>query len=210
MSSAKVFGEGRERPYERAEPPAPADAYARSKAEAEQVVREVAGAGGVEWTIVRPPFVYGPGGKGNFPRLVARARLARLVPLPLASIANRRSILFVGNLVDAVVRCGLGDLAAGQLLLPTDSRDVSTPELLRAIAAARSSRALLFPCPPALLRSAAALVGRSAEMARLTESLRLDAHHLAEDFSWQPPFELEAALQHSLRRGAENDRAAHG
>jgi len=208
MSSAKVFGEGRERPYDRAETVAPVDAYARSKAEAEQVVREVAGTGGVQWTIFRPPFVYGPGGKGNFPRLIALARLASRLPLPLASVANRRSILFVGNLVDAVVRCGLDDRAADAILLPTDALDVSTPQLLRAIATARASRALLFPFPPTLLRAAAALVHRSAEMDRLTESLRLDARHLHDDLAWRPPFSLEAALERSVAPFHEDARAA--
>jgi len=198
LSSAKVFGEGRDRPYERSDPPAPADAYGRSKLEAEQVVCEVADGGGVEWTIVRPPFVYGPGGKGNFPRLVALARLSTKVPLPLRSIANRRSLVFVGNLVDLLTRCALDARAAGQLVLPSDGRDVSTPELLRVIARACTSRALLFPCPPLLLRAAAALAGRSAEMERLTESLQLDVGHLQEMLEWQPPFTLERAMERSI------------
>jgi nucleoside-diphosphate-sugar epimerase len=198
MSSAKVFGEGRERPYQRTEAPAPTDAYARSKLEAEQVLRETTEMGGVEWTVVRPPFVYGPGGKGNFPRLVTLARLAAKVPLPLASISNRRSILFVGNLVDAIVRCALHDGAARQVLLPTDAQDISTPDLLRAVARVRASRALLFPLPVGVLRTAAAIVGRSAEMERLTESLRLDSSHLREQWGWEPPFSLERALERSM------------
>jgi nucleoside-diphosphate-sugar epimerase len=198
MSSAKVFGEGRDRPYQRTESPAPADAYARSKLEAEQVLREMGEAHGMEWTIVRPPFVYGPGGKGNFPRLVALARIASLLPLPLASIANRRSILFVGNLVDAMVRCALHEDAAGQILLPTDAKDISTPDLLRSMAKVRAARALLIPFPVRLLRSGAAILGRSAEIERLTESLRLDSSHLHEQWGWQPPFDLEQALRQSM------------
>jgi nucleoside-diphosphate-sugar epimerase len=198
LSSAKVFGEGRDRPYTRSDPVAPADAYGRSKAAAEDAVREAARHGAFEWTIMRPPFVYGPGGKGNFPRLLALARLSTIAPLPLASIDNRRSILFVGNLVDAIARCGLDGRAAGQVLLPTDARDVSTPELLRAIATVRSSRAKLFRCPPALLRAAAGLIGRSAEMDRLTESLTLDSRHLEEELGWHPPFTLERALERTI------------
>jgi UDP-N-acetyl-alpha-D-quinovosamine dehydrogenase len=200
VSSAKVFGEGRERPYTRADPLAPQEPYARSKAEAEQVVRDAAPAG-LEWTIIRPPFVYGPGGKGNFPRLVSLARLSARIPLPLASIDNRRSIVFVGNLVDLILRAAVDDRARGQVLLPTDASDVSTPELLRAICLASSSRARLFACPPGLLRAAARLVGRSAEMERLTETLRLDSTHLREELGWTPPFTLEAALRHSIGAG---------
>ena len=198
LSSAKVFGEGRKHPYTRSDPVAPTDAYGRSKVAAEEAVREGARRGAFEWTILRPPFVYGPGGKGNFPRLLALARLSSVVPLPFASIHNLRSILFVGNLVDAIARFVIDERAVGQILLPTDARDVSTPELLRAIAAARSSRAKLFPFPPLLLRAAARLMGRSAEMERLTESLRLDSRHLQEELDWRPPFGLERALEQSI------------
>ena len=206
LSSAKVFGEGGERPYTRADPVAPTDAYGRSKAAAEEVVREAGLRGAFEWTILRPPFVYGPGGKGNFPRLLSLARLSTIIPLPLASIHNRRSILFVENLVDAIIQCGLHQRVAGQVLLPSDMRDVSTPELLRAIAAASSSRAKLFPFPPSLLRAVASLVGRSAEIKRLTESLCLDSRHLEEELGWRPPFTLERALERSANAGSSPGR----
>jgi len=198
MSSSKVFGEGRERPYTLADPVAPAEPYAQSKAEAERVVTRAGTSGSLDWTILRPPFVYGRGGKGNFPRLVALARLSSVVPLPLASIANRRSIVFVGNLADLILHVARHPKASGSVVLPTDAEDVSTPELIRAIAAAIGSRARLFRFPRGVLRTAARLVGRSAEMDRLTESLRLDSRHLRDELEWQPPFTLERALALSV------------
>ena len=201
ISSAKVFGEGRERPYTIDDPIAPAEPYAQSKAEAERVVVQAGERGAFDWTVLRPPFVYGPGGKGNFPRLVRLAQLAGRIPLPLASIENRRSILFVGNLADVIARAAAHPRLAGRVLLPTDAEDVSTPQLLRAIAAARGAGARLFRCPPALLRRAARFIGRSAEMDRLTESLRLDSRHLRDVLAWQPPFTLERALSLSVGSG---------
>lgn len=210
VSSAKVFGEGQERPYSVADPLAPADAYAQSKAEAERLVTRAAERGAFDCTILRPPFVYGPGGKGNFPRLVTLARLSTRVPLPLASIENRRSIVFVGNLVDLIVRAAEHPTSAGCVLLPTDAEDVSTPELLRVIAAATGAHARLFRCPRALLRTAARLIGRSAEMDRLTESLRLDSRHLRELLGWQPPFTLERAIALSVGgAGTPSTAGAH-
>jgi nucleoside-diphosphate-sugar epimerase len=79
---------------------------------------------------------------------------------------------------------------------------VSTPELIRAIAAAIGSRARLFRCPPVLLRTAARLIGRSAEMDRLTESLRLDSRFLREELEWKPPFSLERSLALSIQSPA--------
>jgi nucleoside-diphosphate-sugar epimerase len=211
MSSAKVFGEGRERPYAVTDPMAPADPYARSKAEAERVVGQAGERGTFAWTILRPPFVYGPGGKGNFPRLVTLARFSTRVPLPLASIENRRSVVFVGNLVDLILHAVQRPESIRRVLLPTDAEDVSTPELLRAIAVATSSRARLFRCPPVVLRTAARLIGRSAEMDRLTESLRLDSRHLREELGWEPPFSLRRALALSVDgSGRPSAVPAHG
>lgn len=203
LSSGKVFGEGRDAPYTRDDAPAPSDAYAESKVEAENAVREQAGQDRFDWTILRPPFVYGPGGKGNFPRLVSLAHLSTLVPLPLGSIGNRRSVIFVGNLVDVIVRSIAHPGSRRRVLLPTDAHDVSTAELVRAIAGARGDRARLFACPSPVLRAAARLVGRSAEMDRLTESLRLDSRHLREELDWAPPFTLRSALARSVPAGSK-------
>ena len=209
VSSAKVFGEARSAPYTLRDDPAPADAYARSKWEAEQVIRASTNEAAFTWTILRPPFVYGPGGKGNFPRLVMLARLAARVPLPLGGISNRRSVLFVGNLADAIHACAREEVASGKTYLPTDGTDVSTPELLRAIANVRGERSLLFHVPLWMLRMPARLLGRSAEIDRLTESLRLDPARLYEDLHWRPPFTLEQGLAASVgaRRAMPGERA---
>jgi nucleoside-diphosphate-sugar epimerase len=198
VSSAKVYGEGRAAPYTLADPLAPVDAYARSKIEAEEVIRSIAGGAGVEWTVLRPPFVYGLGGRGNFPRLVALALLASVLPLPLGGVRNQRSIIFVGNLVDAIHCCVVEPAARDRVFLPTDARDVSTPELLRAIAGVRGRRARLFHFPSAIIVAAACLLGRRAELKRLTESLCLDGSVLRRDLGWQPPFSLEEAVAQSV------------
>ena len=198
ISSAKVFGEGRSAPYTLDDPPAPADAYAQSKWEAEQVIRATAKEAAFTWTILRPPFVYGPGGKGNFPRLVALARLAARVPLPLGGISNQRSLLFVGNLADALFACAFSDAASNQIYLPTDGQDVSTHELLRLLARVRGQRSMLFSVPVSMLRAGARVLGRAAEMSRLTESLRLDSRRLYDTLGWRPPYTVEDGLAISV------------
>jgi hypothetical protein len=88
--------------------------------------------------------VYGPGVKANFLALINAA--ARGMPLPLASLANRRSLVCVGNLVDTILRC----LGASGTFLVSDGRSVSTPELCHAIGVALGKPARLFRFPPAL------------------------------------------------------------
>jgi nucleoside-diphosphate-sugar epimerase len=204
MSSIKVNGESTTRPYTEADPPRPEDAYGVSKWETEQALAVIAAATGLEVVVLRPPLVYGPGVKGNFLRLMRL--IARGVPLPLASVANRRSLIYVGNLADAVVAAIDAPGAAGRTLLAADAEDLSTPDLVRAIAHSLGTRARLLPCPPALLNLGAALVGRRAVAARLTGSLQVDASALRRELGWRP----RAALAQGLEETARWFREEHG
>lgn len=198
VSSAKVLGEAAdpESPFAAASPPAPADAYARIKLEAEERIAAVAG---LPWVILRPPLVYGPGVKGNFARLASWVR--RGWPLPLGGIDNRRSLLFVGNLADAVLACLVREEALGRRLLLGDETPVSTPQLLRAMAQAAGCRIRLLPLPPALLAAGAALAGRREDWARLAGSFVLDTGETRRCLGWSPRIGLEEGLAQSLGAG---------
>jgi UDP-glucose 4-epimerase len=132
ISTIKVNGEGREAPYRETDATAPEDAYAISKWEAEQGLRQIEQETGMEVVILRPPLVYGAGVKANFQRLLHVVR--RGWPLPLGAIHNRRSLLYLGNFVDAIRLCLEHPAAAGQTFLLDDGEPVSTPELIRALA----------------------------------------------------------------------------
>lgn len=192
MSSIKVNGEATQSPYTESDPPRPEDAYGISKWETEQALSALADATGLEVVVLRPPLVYGPGVKGNFLRLMRL--VARGAPLPLASIANRRSLIYVGNLADAVIAAIDAPGAAGRTYLAADGEDVSTPGLIRAIAGALGTRARLLPCPAALLNLGAALAGRRAEAGRLTGSLQVDATRLRRELGWQARVTLAQGL----------------
>lgn len=118
-------------------PPRPTSAYGRSKLAAEEAVRQELNDTACAWTILRPPAVYGPGHESNFTRLAKLAFSG--VPLPLASVGNRRSFIYAGNLADIIVKCLDDAKARGNLYYPSDGEDVSTPELIRAIAHASAS-----------------------------------------------------------------------
>lgn len=193
MSSIKVNGEATRRPFTEDDPPQPEDAYGVSKWEAEQALARVAADTGLQVVVLRPPLVYGPGVKGNFLRLMNI--VARGVPLPLASVANRRSLVHVGNLVDAVIGALDAPRSAGRTYLVSDDEDVSTPDLVRAIAAALGTRARLLPCPAALLEFGAALAGRRMEMARLTGSLQVDSARIRRELEWRPRYSLAQGLE---------------
>jgi nucleoside-diphosphate-sugar epimerase len=187
LSSVKVNGESTtSQPFSERDEPRPEDAYGISKREAEDVLRTIGGETGMEIVILRPPLVYGPGVKGNFLRLLKA--VAKGVPLPLASIDNRRSLVYVGNLVDAIIACIQTPAAAGRTFLVCDGEDLSTPELIRRLATAMGRRPRLLPCPPALLTLAARLFGREATFQRLNGSLAVDISALRQTLDWQPRY----------------------
>lgn len=192
VSTIKVNGEGREAPYRETDAPAPEDAYAISKWEAEQGLRRIANETGLEVVVLRPPLVYGPGVKANFLRLVRLVEMGW--PLPLGAIRNRRSLLYLGNFVDAIRLCVEHPAAAGQTFLIDDGEAVSTPELIRRLAHAMGRPAHLLAVPIGLLEFAGALLGKRAAVARLTGSLFVDSSLIRARLGWTPPYTMREGL----------------
>ena len=198
LSSAKVNGEQTlDQPYSERDIPRPEDAYSISKWEAEQALDRIAQETALEIAILRAPLVYGPCVKGNFLRLMRL--VARGVPLPFASLNTRRSLVYVGNLADALITCLEAPAAAGKTYLVSDGEDVSTPALIRALAAALDVPARLFPCPVALLRIGAAAVGRGEEMSRLIHSLQIDSGRIRSELGWRPRYSLTEGLRETAQ-----------
>jgi len=198
LSSVKVNGESTTaRPFTEDDAPRPGDAYGASKLEAEQVLARVAAATGLEVAVLRPPLVYGPGVKGNFLRLMQL--VARGTPLPLGAIRNRRSLIYVGNLADAIVAAIRAPRAAGATYLVADGEDVSTPELVRGLAQALGVTARLPAFPLAALDFIAAIAGKRAELARLAGSLQVDGSRIRRELRWQPRYTLAQGLAETAR-----------
>jgi nucleoside-diphosphate-sugar epimerase len=182
-----------DRPVTEATPPAPETAYGISKLEAERALTAVGARTGLETVILRPPLVYGPGVGANFLRLLALCRHAP--PLPLGAIHNRRSLIFVENLAGAITLCVEHPKAAGGCFLVHDGRTLSTPELIRTLAATLDRPTRLFSVPPPLLRGALKLVGKGDAYERLAASLELDDGALRRGLGWQPFWSQEDGLR---------------
>jgi nucleoside-diphosphate-sugar epimerase len=194
LSSIKVNGENSgNSPYRASDPPAPADAYGRAKARMEHALQQSS----VPLVVLRPPLVFGPCVKGNFRALLGL--VARGVPLPLASVANRRSLIFLDNLVDLIEISLVHERAPGGTFLMHETRDVSTPELLRLIARGLGRSARLVACPPALLGAMARLAGRGDDARRLLNSLCVDDGETRARLGWQPRVPLEDAIAVTCR-----------
>ena len=193
VSSIKVNGENTTRAYLESDTPNPQDPYGISKWRAEEALRRIEQESDLEVVIVRPPLVYGAGVKGNFISLMTA--IDKGIPLPLAGANNLRSLLYVGNLVDALIACATYSAAAGQTYLLSDAEDVSTAILVEKIAAALGRKSRSFYFPPSVLRAAAAVLGRSAQVDRLFGSLQVNNQKIRNELGWCPPLTVEQGLR---------------
>ena len=193
ISSIKVHGEGEDGQYLTEDSPVrPVDPYGVSKLEAEEALHRIAADTGLEVVVIRPVLVYGPGVRANFLSLFRLADMA--IPLPLASIDNRRSMVAGANLASLIVHCISDPRAAGENFLAADSDALSTPEWLRRIAAALGRPSRLFPFPPTLLKMGSRCIGKPGLAARLCDSLIADSSKTNRLLGWNQPLSTDEAL----------------
>lgn len=199
LSSVKVNGELTPpgRAFTPDDEPAPEDAYGISKLEAEKALRDVCSETGMEFVVIRPPLVYGPGVRGNFQAMVRAIR--RGIPLPLGAVNNRRSLVALDNLVDLILVCLAHPAAANQVFMAADGEVVSSSDLLRKIAAAYGVPARLLPVPAGLLRLCATVLGKRAAADRLLGSLAVDASKTRDMLGWTPVVSMDEQLKKLAR-----------
>jgi UDP-glucose 4-epimerase len=198
MSSIKVNGEETTGAlFTETSRPEPRDPYGVSKWEAEQGLWEIARESDLEVVVLRPPLVYGPGVKANFQSLI-RA-VDRGIPFPFGTLRNQRSLVFVGNLADAVA-CSLErPAAAGETFLVSDGAAVSSGELVRVIGRALGRRPRLLPVPPGLMRLTGRVLRREAFVQRILGSLQVDSSHIRRTLDWTPPYTMTEGLAETAR-----------
>ena len=195
LSSGKVKGEeSRARPFNRSDPPAPEDAYARSKAGAEAALASVSG---LDTVIVRSPLVYGAGVKGN---LLSLLRLADSPwPLPFGALNNRRSFVHVDDLARLLIECATQAQAVGRVYFAAHEHTVSTRDLVAGMRGALSRARRLIGVPAGVLEAGAAITGQRSRMQRLTRSLEVDAGDAARELGWTAQIGFANALEDMVR-----------
>jgi UDP-N-acetyl-alpha-D-quinovosamine dehydrogenase len=210
MSSVRAMGEATSpgMPFRATDTPRPQDPYGLSKLATEQRLAAATRRTTLELVILRPPLVYGPGVKANFRALIRLAAVG--LPLPFAGVDNRRSLIFIDNLVDLVAQACTHPAAAGRVLLARDPADLSTPQLLRALASGlrRPARLYAVPDPAFTLLRALPRLGRL--VAPLTLSLQVDDGTTRDALGWRPaiaPTEALAATAAAFRRDAPPRRS---
>lgn len=134
MSSAIVYGEsapiGKTKVITKDTPTAPANSYGDSKVQAEKGILALEDEAFCV-VILRPPMIYGPGSKGNYPIL---SKLARKLPI-FPVVNNQRSMLFIGNLTE-FVRLMIDRQERG-IFWPQNAEYSNTTDLVKKIARAQ-------------------------------------------------------------------------
>ncbi|HEX7862385.1 MAG TPA: NAD-dependent epimerase/dehydratase family protein [Verrucomicrobiae bacterium] len=186
----------------------PDSEYGRSKRDAEVAVEKILAGTRADYCVIRPPLVYGRGNPGNMLRLLKLTKSP--VPLPLGSIRNRRTFIYVGNLVDVIEKALTHPKASRRIFNVADSEVLSTPELIRELARVRGTKARLMPMPGRMLRAmgkvgdvVGKVVRRSVpidtySVDRLLGSLEIDSAEVRRELNWSPPYSTREGLKLTL------------
>jgi nucleoside-diphosphate-sugar epimerase len=171
----------------------PVDPYGLTKLAAEQSLENLFESSDRELAILRPTLVYGPGVRANFSALMRAVQFG--LPLPLKSVQNSRSVLYIGNLVDAIVTTAQTSKNASGAYLLKDGQDLSTCDMIEAIGKALGKQPRLIAFPTTLLRVLAGLAGQPGLARRLLESLAVDDRAFRDHFQWTPPFSQDDGMK---------------
>lgn len=207
LSSIKVNGEGSLKnlalTYNEDVLKKPEDPYGVSKWEAERSLLDIANESSLEVTIIRPPLVYGPGVRANFLKLIKT--VDKGLPLPLKSLNNARSLVYVDNLVSSIYWLSHQPQAKNQVYLVSDGTAFSTSELIAQISACLGKKAALFYFPPKIMIWAGKLLHKESVLERLLGSLKLDISKI-QKLGWKPPVPVRVGLENTVQWYLENNK----
>jgi len=192
ISSLGAITTQSDRPLNERSPCQPDTPYGISKLKAEQALLEIVQASAMDWTILRPPLVYGADNPGNMARLIKLIKTG--LPLPLSSIHNRRSFIYVGNLVSAIATCLQHPKARSETFLVSDREVLSTLELIQLLGKGLDRQIYSFPCPAQLLKLAGQFTNQTSTVDRLIGSLEIDSSKIQTLLNWSPPFTVTEGL----------------
>lgn len=187
------------RPFREDDRPNPRGIYGQTKAAAEAGLERISKSSTMNITVIRPPLIYGAGAGGNFALLQRAVR--RGLPLPFASIRNRRGFLALGNLISFIAFRLAHPDSGFEIFLVADDEQVSTPEFIHRIAAACDRKARLFPMPLPALGLLGAISGRPEIRDSLIGSMEIDTSK-AHAIGWRPGVGLDAGLKAAFQEPA--------
>ncbi len=194
MSTSKVYGEsttGKEA-WNETSLCNPVDPYGKSKMEAEKLILGLQDAD-FKVAVVRSPLVYDIGVKANMYNLIKL--IDSFSVLPLGNIQNRRSMVYVGNLI-ALQEHIIKNKESG-IFIAGDQTPLSTTSLCMLIAKSFSKKITLFSIP-SIFRQLASIIKPSI-VERLFGSLELDNSKTNLKLKFIPPYSTEQGINEMVQ-----------
>lgn len=204
LSSIKVNGErSNDVAFDESNTSQPEDDYGKSKLEAEKSLNVIAKETKMDVVIIRPPLIYGRGVKANFKSLIKLSQSG--LPLPFGAIHNKRSLIYIENLIDFIMLCMHHPKAGNETFLVSDDDDVSTTELISSLQEASKTKSWLLPMPSACLMLLLQLVGKRSLSNKLCWSLQVNIDKAKTLLEWRPPFSFKMGISQTVQ--AVNDES---
>jgi len=172
------------------------DPYAISKLECERGLQAISANSKMGIVIIRPPLIYGKGVKGNFSSLLNLTKLS--LPLPFGGIENKRSFVFVKNLVSLIIHAAEHPHANGGIFLVSDDKDISTSNLIHILYTQSGKKAKLFKLPQSIFKLLLNLTGKKSLHDRLFKNLQVDISATKKELGWTPPYSLEDGIYETI------------
>lgn len=199
LSSIKVNGNSNEKPFEPHDDPCPKDYYGLFKLEAEKKLIEICQQCSMDYAIIRPPLIYGPGAKGNLESL--QKFLAKNMPNPFSLInENKRSMISIFNLISLIRCCCEFDDKINQTFLVSDNHDVSTSEIVNMISNSIGSRNIPLPVPTYAWKFLGVLFNKSDYVERLVGNLQVNIKKTTKFLNWVPELSVKDGFKKSFSK----------
>ena len=199
ISSVGVMGNISNRPFTEIDDPVPVDEYAVSKLSSEKMLKTLFNESKAELVVIRPPLVYAVDAPGNIARI--QTLVGKGIPLPFASISNRRSVVSLANVVDFITACIQHPKAAGQVFFVSDGVDLSTPEIISRSFKLKGKKLCFFPFPVVILRFFLGIIGRKKMASKLLDDFQISNEKARLMLNWNP--KLDFGNECDFVRGTE-------
>ena len=195
LSSVKVIGEKtiNGNKFDELTKTNPQDLYGRSKLKIEKQLLKISKASNLIVVIIRPPLIYGPGVKGNFLKLLNLVDTS--LPLPFSSFKNKRSLLFIGNLIDFIKKLLNEEYSLSHIFMISDDNEISLTELISIMSKFLNRRDSQFSIPKFFLKVGLKIIGKENKFSKLSDSLEIDISKTKKLLNWKPKYNQMQGLK---------------
>ena len=209
FSSVKTITEESENTLDETFTPNPTTPYGESKLMAEKLVADTGKKYGFKTTSMRLSLVYGPGNKGNIYKMIESVDKGRFIMIGRGE--NKRSMVYVENVVDAAFAIVGQEQANGKVFIVTDGIDYTVKELYEVMAKGLGKRPLRFYVPVGIARGLAwigDIVGHIARkplsfnseaLGKLTNSLTFSSRKIQEEIGFNMKYNLYNSIDETIR-----------